>query len=148
LTALLALWLLAPPGADSAASRAEPAPQVYQFALAAARADYFLASPGKRQVLFKLDARQAPPKARLMFRTPLPAGRLHLHFQIAGATADRTLVVAVPLAAGHSSVTVQIEAPGRYDFGFWTGDARTPVKEYRFTVTGPLPSRTFDLDLP
>ena len=39
-----------------------------------------------------------------------------------GATADRTLVIAVPLASGRSSVTVQIDGPGRYDFGFWTGD--------------------------
>ena len=176
MSALLALWLLAAPG-DPAGARAasQPAPQVYQLALAAAKQDYFLPAPRRRRVLFKLDARQAPPKARLMFRSPLPAGKLHLHFQVTGVTADHTLVVAVPLTSGRSTVTVRIDGPGRYDFGFWTGDrvgrrrvprpspvaggsgpsegperddVKAPVKEYRFTVEGPLESRTFDLDLP
>jgi hypothetical protein len=85
-----------------------------------------------------------------MFLSPLPAGAHRFRFQVTGG-ADRTLVIAVPLASGRSSVTVQIEGEGRYDFGFWTGeggDVKAPVKEYRFTVEGPLPTRTFELELP
>ena len=147
-SALLALYLLA--AADPAArpaARAKQTPQIYQLALAAAKQDYFLPAPRQRRVLFKLDARQAPPKARLMFLAPLPAGAHHFRFQVTGG-ADRTLVIAVPLASGRSSVTVQIEGEGRYDFGFWKGDMNSPVKEYRFTVQGPLTSRTFALELP
>jgi hypothetical protein len=150
LSVLLALCLVAaaaPAGIHLVAASPKRAPQVYQLALAAAKQDYFLPAPRQRRVLFKLDARQGPPKARLMFRTPLPAGTHHFRFQVTGAD-DRTLVIAVPLASGRSSVTVQIEGAGRYDFGFWTGDIQAPVKEYRFTVQGPLPSRTFELELP
>jgi hypothetical protein len=143
LSPLLALWLLLA-GPDSPVD----APQIYRLSLAAAKQDYFLPAPRQRKVLFKVDARQAPPKSRLMFLTPLRAGRHQLQFQLAGATADLTLVVAVPLASGRSSVTVQIDSPGRYDFGFWTGDIRSPPKEYRFTVVGPVTTRTFELDLP
>jgi hypothetical protein len=146
--ALLALCLLAAdPAAAHPAASAKQMPQIYQLTLAAAKQDYFLPAPRRRRVLFKLDARQAPPKARLMFLSPLPAGEHRFRFQVTGG-ADRTLVIAVPLAGGRSAVTVQIEDEGRYDFGFWTGDVRAPVKEYRFTVEGPLPSRTFKLELP
>jgi hypothetical protein len=150
-SALLALYLLA--AADAAerpATSAKQTPQIYQLALVAGKQDYFLPAPRQRRVLFKLDARQAPPKSRLMFLSPLPAGAHRFRFQVTGG-ADRTLVIAVPLASGRSSVTVQIEGEGRCDFGFWTGegdDVKAPVKEYRFTVEGPLPTRTFELELP
>jgi hypothetical protein len=150
LSVLLALGLLAAvtrADVHVAAARPKQSPQVYHLALAAAKQDYFLPAPRQRHVLFKLHARQGPPKARLMFLSPLPAGDHHFRFQVSGGD-DRTLVIAVPLASGRSSVTVQIEGAGRFDFGFWTGDVNAPVKEYRFTVQGPLPSRTFDLELP
>ena len=62
-------------GAARPAASAKQTPQIYRLALAAAKQDYFLPAPRQRRVLFKLDARQAPPKARLMFLSPLPRGR-------------------------------------------------------------------------
>lgn len=146
-SALLALVVLAAAEPAARPAHGPKTPQIYQLALAAGKQDYFLPAPRQRRVLFKLDARLAPPKARLMFLSPLPAGAHRFRFQVTGG-ADRTLVIAVPLASGRSTITVQIEGQGRYDFGFWTGDVRAPVKEYRFTVYGPLPSRRFALELP
>ena len=147
---LATLWLGGPAPAIGQVRDVQPAGggQVYRLTLTPARQDYFLTAPRQRRVVFQLDARRAAPKVRLMFRSPLPAGDHHLRLEVTGPADDHTFVVAVPLARGRSAVTVQITGPGRYDFGFWTGNPRSPPKEYRFTVRGPLEERRFDLDLP
>lgn len=148
MTAALALLLLAGGPADTVADTAAGRVQVYRLTLSAAKLDHFLPPPRQRRVRFELDARRAPPKARVMFRAPLPAGSHHLHLVPRGGSPDHTLVVAVPLGRGPSRVTVRIDGPGRFDFGFFSGEPAAPAKEYRYTVVGPLPGRTFEVDLP
>ena len=104
--------------------------------------DYFLPPPAHPSVVFKLDARAAAPKTRLMFMRPLPAGWHRYRFVVTGG-ADRTFVVATPVARGESSFEVSVAGPGRFDFGFWAEGS--PAKEYRFTVTGPA-TQTFALE--
>jgi hypothetical protein len=135
------------PVASVGAPRAELEPQVYRLTLAADTRDHFLPAPTRSDVLFKVDARAASPKTRFMFRSPLAAGRHRLRLEVSGAGGDRTFVVAVPVAAGRSTFDVTIAGSGRYDFGFWAGDAQAPTKEYRFTLVGPA-ARVFAVELP
>jgi hypothetical protein len=123
------------------------APQVYRLTFKPDQHDLFLPAPTRSDVVFDIDARRAPAKTRVMFLQPLPAGRHRLRLKVAGGGAGRTFVIATPLQSGRSTVQVDVVGQGRYDFGFWSGSAGAPVKEYRFTVTGPR-ARTFDLDLP
>jgi hypothetical protein len=110
------------------------------------RADHFLPAPAGRSVKFKLDARAAPPKCRIMFTTPLPAGEHRYQIEIAGGRPDRTLTIATPVAAGRSTFQVSITGQGRVDLGFWSS---APVpKEYRFTLAAPVEGRRFELDMP
>src|SRR5688572_6456396 len=110
------------------------------------QADHFLPAPTAPHVRFKLDARAAPPKCRIMFTTPLPAGEHRYRIEIAHGRADRTLTIATPVAAGRSVFEVSITGVGRVDLGFWSS---APVpKEYRFTVVAPVEGRRFELDLP
>lgn len=131
----------------AAAALSPRGPEVYRLTLKASAPDSFLPAPKAADVVLRVDARAAAPKSRFMFLAPLPAGRHRLRLEIAGPVADRTFVVAVPLASGHSSVEVVLASGGRYDLGFWAGERGAPSKEYKFTVRGPA-TRTFDLDLP
>jgi len=110
--------------------------------------DYFLPAPAKASVVFKLQAKGAAPKTRLMFKSPLPAGRHQFRFELAGSKREQTFVIATPLAAGHSAVEVTIIGVGRFDFGFWSEKADKSAKEYRFTVTAPVARQVFELDFP
>jgi hypothetical protein len=110
------------------------------------QADHFLPAPTARSVRFKLDARAAPAKCRIMFTGPLPAGEHRYRIEIARGRPDRTLTIATPVAAGRSAFEVSITGRGRVDLGFWSS---APVpKEYRFTVVSPVKSRRFELDMP
>jgi hypothetical protein len=106
--------------------------------------DYFLPPPAHRSVLFKLDARAAAPKTRLMFTRPLPGGRHRYRFVLTGSSPDRTFVVATPVGEGASSFEVSISGAGRFDFGFWSEGAAH--KEYRFTALAPVTGQTFELE--
>jgi hypothetical protein len=136
--ALLALLALL------AAEARLPAEETIQLRLD--RADHFLPPPRAPSVVFKLDASAAPPKCRIMFNAPLPAGKHRYRIEIAHGHPDRTLTLATPVAAGRSSFEVSIAGQGRVDLGFWSS---APVpKEYRFTVVAPVASRRFELDMP
>ena len=122
--------------------------QVYRLELQAAVMDEFLPAPTRPHVLFRLDARAAAPKSRIMFLQPLPAGRHRLRLEVTGAGRERTFVIAVPVRRGRSTFDVSIAGTGRYDFGFWAGDPKAPTKEYRFSLVGPVAAKTFEVDLP
>jgi len=110
------------------------------------KADHFLPAPAAPHVRFKLDARAAPPKCRIMFTAPLPAGEHRYRIDIEKGHAGRTLTIATPVAAGRSVFEVSITGAGRVDLGFWSS---APVpKEYRFTVMAPVKGRRFELDMP
>jgi hypothetical protein len=110
------------------------------------RPDHFLPAPGAPNVHFKLDARAAPAKCRIMFNAPLPAGEHRYRIEIAHGRRDHTLTIATPVAPGRSVFEVSITGQGRVDLGFWSS---APVpKEYRFTVVAPIENRRFELDMP
>jgi hypothetical protein len=122
-----------------------PAPPV-TIRLRLTQLDHFLPPPRGSSVLFELDARAAPPKCRVMFTAPLPAGRHRYRIEIAGGSADRTLTLATPVQAGRSVFEVTVAGQGRVDLGFWSS---APVpKEYRFTLVAPAKGRRFELDMP
>lgn len=110
------------------------------------RLDYFFPAPTRRSVVFKIHARDAPEKSRIMFTSPLPAGRHRYEVQVLDGKRDRILVIATPVSAGKSTFEVNIAGEGRFDFGFWT--TGPDAREYRFSVEGPLKNKTFDLDMP
>jgi hypothetical protein len=120
----------------------------YRLDLKVVERDYFLPSPQQADMVLRLDLRQAPPKARILFGTPLPAGRHRMHIEVTGGRGDKTMVIAVPVAVGQSSFEVSIAGTGRFDLGFWGDGPGAAPREYRFTVTAPVRSRTFDLDIP
>ena len=94
----------------------------------------------------KLDARVAPPKCRIMFTSPISAGKHRYRIEITHGHPDRTLTIATPVAPGRSVFEVSITGQGRVDLGFWSS---APVpKEYRFTLVAPVKARTFELDMP
>jgi hypothetical protein len=51
------------------------------------------------------------------------------------------------VAPGRARFEISIVGTGRYDFGFWAVGKAASRREYRFTVTGPVARRTFELDL-
>ncbi len=132
---LLGLLGLGVPGSDPAAVR-------HDLAMQAERADYFLALPATRALTLHVDAAAAPPKARILLRTPLPAGPHRLDLRVAGARPEQTIVVAMPVQRGRSTFDVTVTGAGRYDFGFWAEPvAPRDPQEHRFTVRGPTTTR-------
>ena len=124
---------------------------VYRLQLAPETRDHFLASPparGVRNIWLALDARRASPKTRVMFQGAIAPGRLRLHVEVTGGSADSSYVVALPLAAGHSQVVVSISGLGRFDLGFFADGPQLPPKEYRFTRQAPLDPTPFDIQIP
>jgi hypothetical protein len=123
-------------------------PSSYELDLRVQKRDYFLPAPTQRTVVLRLDLRAAPPKARLMFTSPLAAGHYRVRIEVTGGSADRTMVIAVPVATGSSSFDVSIRGAGRFDLGFWADGPGAATREYRFTVTAPVEARTFQVDMP
>jgi hypothetical protein len=109
------------------------------------RLDYFLPAPAKRTVVFTLDARNAPPKSRIMFTSPLPAGRHRYRILVVHGRPDRTLTIATPVRPGRSSFEVNVRGPGRFDLGFWSSGPQ--AREYRFTLDGPVSTGHFALEM-
>ena len=130
--------------APEAAPLVAPArPQIIRIKLRADTKDHFLPRPSSNDVTLALDARAAPPKARVMFLQPLAAGAHRLRLEVSEANPDRTFVIAVPVSAGRSTFDVTIVGAGRYDFGFFAGDPGSATQEYRFTRTAPLAQELF-----
>jgi len=121
-----------------------PKTEVHRIVLRAAVQDHFLPAPGQPHVVFRLDARAGAPKSRIMFTAPLPAGRHRMRLEVQGGQ-DRTFVIATPVQRGRSSFEIAVAGTGRYDFGFWAGEAGAPVKEYRFTLQGPVAHQVYDV---
>jgi hypothetical protein len=113
------------------------------------RADYFLPAPRTTDLHFAIHAAAAPPKARILLLSPLPAGPHQVHLTLTGARPDQTFVVALPVRRGPSTFTIDIDGPGRYDFGFWAEPVapRNP-QEARFTVRGPVHGHRLTVDFP
>jgi hypothetical protein len=132
-------------GAAGLATATGPAPAI-ALRLEADRLDHFLPAPPRRTVRLALDARNAPPKTRVMFIAPLPAGRHRYEIDVRGGRADRTLTIATPVRPGRSTFDVTVSGAGRVDLGFWSAGP-TP-REYRFTVHAPVNGERFDVDLP
>jgi hypothetical protein len=123
-------------------------PPAYRLDLRVLQRDYFLPAPVQRNLVLRLDLRRAPPKARILFQGALAAGRYQLRIEATGG-ADKTMVIAVPLAVGRSSFAVTIIGGGRYDLGFFGDGPGAATREYRFTVMAPVTkARTFDLEVP
>jgi hypothetical protein len=134
--------------ACAAAGKPDARYQILRLTIGPDARDTFLPAPIRADLWFELDAANAPPKSRIMFLAPLPAGRHRLHVDVHGNTADRTFVLALPLGPGHSRVELAITGAGRFDLGFFAGAPNAPAKEYRYTVTAPIAARTFEVDLP
>jgi hypothetical protein len=150
LAALAVLANLATPAAAAPARTQSPA--VVRVQMQDDRPDYFLPVPPGRQddrdIRFVVDATKAPPKARILLQGALPAGQHRLRLQVTGASAEQTIVVALPVRRGRSTFEVSIEGQGRYDFGFWAEPvAEKQVEEYRFTLIAPVKSRQLVVDL-
>jgi len=127
-----------------AADPRPPAQETIQLRLE--QLDHFLPPPRAATVVFELDATAAPPKCRIMFTAPLPAGPHRYRIAIAHGRRDRTLTIATPVAPGRSLFEVSVAGQGRVDLGFWSS---APVpREYRFTVVAPVEGRRFELDMP
>jgi hypothetical protein len=108
--------------------------------------DYFLPAPAERSVVFKLNAKAASPKTRLMFKGPVAAGAHQYRFEMVGSRREQTFVIATPVAAGHSTFEVTIVGAGRFDFGFWNEGPDKTAREYRYTVVAPVEGRVLDVD--
>lgn len=121
---------------------------VYRLTIGPETRDTFLPVQPKADLWFALDAAKAPLKSRVMLLGALSAGRHRVHLEVSGETADRTFVLALPFAHGHSHVELDIAGAGRFDVGLFAGDPKAPTKEYRYTFTAPVGKRVFEIDLP
>jgi hypothetical protein len=115
----------------------------YQVKLTAEKREYALpAFPRPGSYTISLDTANAPPKCRLRFDGPIPAGRYRITVSAPATQDTHTFTLLVPLMGGDYSFSVTATGNARYDFAF---PAATSEAEHRFTLTAPIENRALDV---
>jgi len=108
--------------------------------------DYYLVSPHEPgRYAVSTHSELAQPKTKLVFDAPLTPGEYQLDLRDQAASDARTVVLNVPLSPGSYRFSVSLLGNARYDLVFHD---QGPHHEYRYTLSAPLESRVFRLNLP
>jgi hypothetical protein len=117
----------------------------YRVTLRPDQRDYWLATPGPGSLAIVFAGACPSGKCKLVFATPLRAGRydLEVHSRLP-ADPPQTFVFSVPVVPGTTTFLVTAREPARYDFAFHAGATR----EHRFTFSTPAVQRTLAVSVP